>query len=173
MKASFFSVPACAALGLIKPAAASLRTGVESALYYSFFYNHPAELDTLHRNEKFYLSKNEIVEYHNIHTQSFPSRQEALKFLGELNHWYSYISAIIHGQIPGVWTSHSLLDTGFENEASAAVSKEFKTAVRIVNKLFLSIAQRDMWEGLSSHGRQLFLSEIEGRTVRQLGLSVI
>jgi len=173
MKASLFYVPACAALGFIKPAAASLRTAVESALYYTYFRNHPAELETLHRNEKFYLSKNEIIDYHSLHSQNFPSRQDALDLLGELNRWYSNISAIIHGQIPGVWTSHSLSDTAFKSEDSAAILKEFKTTVKIINKLFLATLERDAWEGLSSHGRQLFLGEISSDIIPRLGLSII
>lgn len=173
MKASLFCVPACTALGLIKPAAASLRTGIESALYYTYFRNHPAELETLHRSDKFYLSKNEILEYHSIHSADFPYRQDALTLLSDLNQWYSYISAIIHGQIPGVWTSHSLPDIGFESDGSAAVLKQFKAAISIINRLFLSTLERDVWEGLSSYGRQLFLSELDQATIRKLKLSII
>jgi hypothetical protein len=173
MKASLFCVPACTALGLIKPAAASLRAGIESALYYTFFRNHPAELETLHRSEKFYLSKNEIIEYHAVHSADFSFRQDALALLSDLNQWYSYLSAIIHGQIPGVWTSHSLPDISFEGEGSAAVLKQYKMGISIVNRLFLSTLERDVWEGLSSFGRQLFLGELDRAAIRKLQLSII
>lgn len=52
MKASLFTVPTCIALGLNKPAAASMRTAVESALYFSYFSTHHVELATLMRNKK-------------------------------------------------------------------------------------------------------------------------
>lgn len=173
MKASLFSVPACTSLGLVKPAAASLRTAVESALYYSYFNNHVAELETLHRDTKFYLSKNQIIDYHNMHSRTFSKRQNVLDLLSDLNSWYSKISAIIHGQIPGVWTSHSLKDTSYQSAEVAAVLIEYKMAVKIINNLFLSTVTRDIWEGLSSHGRQLFLADLSDAKVRRLGLSII
>lgn len=173
MKASLFSVPACTSLGLIKPAAASLRTAVESALYYSFFFNHPAELETLHRDSKFYLSKTQIIEYHNTHSKTFSKRQNVLDLLPDLNSWYSKISSIIHGQIPGVWTSHSLKETAYQPVETSAILQEYKMAVKIINSLFLSTIPREVWEGLSSHGRQLFLESLSDAKVRRLGLSVV
>jgi hypothetical protein len=173
MKASLFYVPACLALGLNKPAAASLRTAVESALYYTYFKDHEMELMTLRRNRKYYLTRSKIVDYHNTHTREFQKRQMAVGLVGELNQWYGRISAVVHGQIPGVWTSHSLSDTSFSKAGVKEFMKEFNVAVKIVNRLFLATISDSAWEGISSQARQLFLKELSVKAKGSLGLTVV
>lgn len=173
MKASLFYVPACLALGLNKPAAASLRTSVESALYYTYFRDHPKELETLRRNRKFYLTRSKIVDYHNMHTADFQKKQLALGLVGELNDWYGRVSAIIHGQIPGVWTSHSLEDTKYSSRACVSFIKEFDIAVKLINRLFIATLDQAAWEGLSSQARIIFLKGLNRTAKAELGLSVV
>ena len=47
-------------LALYKPSAASMRTILETALYYSYFRTHLEELSTLAANINWYMSKAEI-----------------------------------------------------------------------------------------------------------------
>jgi hypothetical protein len=157
MKASLFYVPACLSLGLYKPAASSMRASLENALYYSYFCSHASELRTLVRDDKFYISKAKIVDYHNTHTVKFRERQAAVGFSSELESWYSEISAIIHGQIPGVWTTSSLEASAFSLKTSNMAMREFSRAVSLINYLFLLTVQEEEWEGFSSAARQLFL----------------
>ena len=78
MQISGQHVAALCALALYKPAAASMRTVVESCLYYSYFRTHPSELATLVRSSKYFTDKYSILEYHKEHTPKFSERQQAL-----------------------------------------------------------------------------------------------
>lgn len=173
MKASLFTVPICIGLGLNKPAAASLRTAVESALYFSYFSTHPSELSTLTRNKKYFIDKSKIIEYHNSHTVRFQPKQEALGLLSMLNEWYGHISAIIHGQIPGIWSEHSIDSTKYDSQKSKHVITEFGTAVKIINYWLISTVTIHTWEGLSSPARQSFLRGLKSEQKSRLGLSVV
>ena len=99
-------VAALIALALYKPAASSMRAMFETALYYSYFRTHPSELATLVRDVGFYVEKRTLLEYHKIHTPRFPELQHKLGLVSRLDHWYSQVSAVIHGQIPGAWVEH-------------------------------------------------------------------
>jgi hypothetical protein len=173
MKASLFYVPACFALGLYKPAASSMRASVENALYFSYFCEHPAELKTLVRDEAYYISKSRIIEYHQTHTPSFKLKQTALGFIGELESWYSEISAIVHGQIPGVWTSASLAGTYHDPAILDLGLTEFNRAVSLINVLFLITVDEDIWNGFSSPARRLFLKGMSGSKKSSLDRSIV
>lgn len=173
MKASLFHAPSCFSLGLYKPAASSMRAAVENALYFSYFWNHPAELKTLITVDTFYVSKKNIIEYHNIHTQEFKIKQRLIGFISELEAWYSEISAIVHGQIPGVWTTKSLRETSFSPDLTRIVLKYFSRSVMLINYLFLLVTDEDVWEGFSSPARQLFLKGMSGKKKQALGRATI
>ena len=158
MKASLFFIPACFAVGLYKPAASSMRSAVENALYFSYFCDHAVELQTLVRDKSFYISKKKIVEYHLLHTPFFKDKQEAIGLSSELESWYSEISAIIHGQIPGVWSSQALKDTAHNAKALKVALREFSRAIQIINYTFLLTVPEEIWEGMSSSARQFLLS---------------
>jgi hypothetical protein len=157
LKSSIFLVPACFSVGLYKPAAASMRGAVENALYFSYFCDHEVELKTLLRDKGFYLSKKEIIDYHLRHTQDFRAKQDALGLSSELESWYSEISAIIHGQIPGVWSSRSLSKIHHDSQSLRLAVKEFTRAILIINYLFLITTADDVWNGISSQARQFLL----------------
>ena len=173
MKASLFYVPACFGLGLYKPAASSMRAAVENALYFSYFITHASELHTLLADSAYYLSKAKILEYHNLHTPDFKKKQRPLGFTSELEAWYSEISAIVHGQIPGTWSSTALANTSFEPTLSRAALREFNRAVQLINYLFLLTTDKDTWEGFSSPARQLFLKGMSGVRKRVLDRAVV
>jgi hypothetical protein len=171
MKSSAFYVPACAALGLNKPAASSMRAAVENALYFSYFRDHEIELRTLTVSAKYYVSKREVVEYHLAHTSRFKQLQGSLNFTERLERWYSGISAIIHGQIPGVWSTATLAQTEFDVRAAGLLLTEFKEAAWLVNGLFLLTTHEDIWEGMNPIARKLFLKGVTAAQRNALGLA--
>lgn len=170
MKASSFQVPACLALGLVKPAAGLMRATVENALYFSYFRLHPAELRTLMSDDSFYLTKYTIIEYHKKHTPEFGARAEKLGLLNSLENWYGTISAIVHGQIPGVWSSKSLAQTVTLGKEANAPIKLFERAARLVQLTFLTTIPLEEWESINPISRKKLLSGLSAadRNVLQL-----
>lgn len=92
-------VVALTALALYKPAASSLRTVIETALYYTYFRTHHCELATLLREKTYFVGKGEIIDYHKLHTDNFKPFQERLGLLALMEQSYSSLSAIVHGQL--------------------------------------------------------------------------
>jgi hypothetical protein len=158
MKASSFQVPACLALGLAKPAAGLMRATVENALYFSYFRLHPAELRTLRDDDGYYLTKRSIVEYHKKHTPYFSARADKLGVLNGLDNWYATISAIVHGQIPGVWSSKSLGQTSSLGQSANEPIKLFERAARLIQLIFLITIPLEEWESISPISRKKLLA---------------
>lgn len=158
-------------LSLYKPAAAAMRTMLESSLYYTYFRNHPAELATLVRNTEFYLEKLELLNYHKTHTPDFSERQKAFGLVDKLNKWYKHISSIVHGQMPGAWrTCTSLAKTQHVKETLLIVVETFTEGVEIVHHLFLCTVDRELWNDFSSDAKQELIKGISGEQKRILGL---
>ncbi|MCR8958564.1 hypothetical protein M0765_012760 [Variovorax sp. S2] len=105
-------------LSLYHAAAASIRNVVENGLYYSYFRSHPAELATLVRDKSFYISKADVIAFYRLHIPEFKSIQEKLGLQSRLENWYSDISAIVHGQLPGVWVHHVAIKDINPNQAT-------------------------------------------------------
>lgn len=173
MKASSFQVPVCLALGLAKPAAGLMRASVESALYYTYFRSHPQELRTLITKSTYYLSRRKIIEYHKIHTHNFGALDPTFNFISKLETWYGEISAIVHGQIPGVWTSKSLVDTIALKDNVDDPLRMFERAANIIQLLFLTTISLEDWEGISPISRGSLLKGITDSQLSKLGLSRI
>lgn len=167
MKASAFQVPACLALGLAKPAAGQMRAAVESALYFSYFRSHPSELRTLLTDDAYYLTKKTIVEYHKKHTPSFGCRADQLGLLNNLENWYGTISAIVHGQIPGVWTSKSLAATTSLGPQANKPIELFERAAKIIQIMLLLTVPSEDWESINPIGRKKLLG---GLTAQERGI---
>lgn len=168
--ASHFAVTA-SALSCYKLAASGMRTVVETALYYSYFRSHHSELATLLRDDKWYVSKKEILEYHATHTVDFNELQKKLPFTGILNPWYSKISAIVHGQIPGMWHSQSgISDIKPNKHLLEAVVAELEMCVKIVDRLFFLTAGRELWPSFSPSAKAALLYGISGDVKAVLGL---
>lgn len=152
-----------AALGLYKLAASAMRTVVETALYYSYFRVHPVELATLLRDEKWYVSKQDIVDYHATHTHGFSELQKKLSLVAILNPWYSEISAIVHGQVPGAWhAQRGIVDIKSNPVLSSAVVEQFEECVRIVDRLFLLTVGRELWAYFSPSAKKGILHGMPG-----------
>ena len=173
MQAEGHYVAALIPLSLYKPAASSMRASVEAALYYSYFRHHPMELGTLTRTPSFFMEKSSIIEFHKAHTPGFTEKQQALGLTTGLNAWYSTVSAIIHGQIPGAWTTQtSLSGVGPVATIQTQALSMLDTAVSIINALFLASISRDDWAGFTKASRQEFLKGIAGATKKILDFSV-
>ncbi|EKT4067845.1 hypothetical protein QEG11_003317 [Stenotrophomonas maltophilia] len=116
MQLSGHDVVRCISLSLYKPAVSAMRSMLECAIYYCYFRSHPVELKTLVRDEKFYLSKSEIIDYFQIHVEGWKKKQSAIALVSRLDSWYSKVSAIIHGQIPGHWNKSLAISDSSHSE---------------------------------------------------------
>ena len=164
------------ALALYKPAANAMRSMVESALYFSYFRTHPSELSTLVRDSAFFVDKAEILDFHKRHTANFIVAQNSLNLIGELNAWYSRMSAIVHGQVPGKWVSHMSIRSVSANDVfESEAADEFEIGVRLVNQFFLCTISQDshVWDGIDVGVRKVFLKGLAGPVKQALALDVL
>lgn len=160
------------ALACYKSTASSLRTIVETALYYTYFRVHPVELGTLVRNPKWFISKDDVIEYHKLHTEGFAENQQKVQVVGQLNPWYSRMSAIIHGQLPGQWvTQVSIADTKPDLPTLEKIADEFEQCVRIVDALFFCTAGNELWDYFSHVARHALIKGMPGDVKAALKLA--
>lgn len=171
MQVAAHHVAALTSLALYKPAAAVMRTMMETALYYTYFRTHPSELATLPRKSKFVLYKEDVLDYHKMHTPDFPKLQEQFGLVGNCKEWYKTVSSIVHGQIPGKWVEYtSLADTKHVESTLEVVVKSFSAGEEIVHQLFLCTAGRELWADFGSVAKRKLLSGIHGNIRAALGL---
>ncbi|WP_147477172.1 hypothetical protein [Corallococcus sp. AB038B] len=158
-------------IALYKPAAAAMRTALETALYYTYFRTHPTELATLTRNEGYYTDRKEIIDFHKTHTPSFVESEKEFGLISNLGKWYARISAIVHGQLPGKWTTHTALANLAHSDALiSAAAKEWTAGEELIHQLFLCTVGRVFWGGFSSTSKQQLLAGLHGKTRTTLGL---
>lgn len=161
------------ALGLYKPAAASMRSMLEASLYYTYFRSHPVELASIGRNSGFYVDKQYIIEFHKSHTVDFIRRETKLGLVSLLNKWYLKISAIVHGQKPGSWVKQvSIASTKHDSEAATACVENLEHCYEIIRKLLLCTSAQDAWIGFTSTAKAKFLAGIPGDQKAVLGLDL-
>lgn len=160
-------------LALYKPAASAMRSLLECALYYAFFRVHPAELHTLVRDSKYYVSKKDITAYFAKHVESFSQRQSSLNYLERLESWYSRTSAIVHGQIPGVWAvGTDVRKTIHEAKVLEDVVAHFEEAVRLMQDTFLCAIGQSIWAFVESDAKEIIVKGMPGGAKHSLGLDV-
>lgn len=160
-------------LCLYKSAAASARTVVETCLYYTFFRSHLEELSTLIRVERYYISKTEIIDYHKLHTKGFMAHQEVFGLIGNLEQWYSRVSAVVHGQIPGAWNDHAALDQISFSDATHKLAVEtLVTGERLVHELLLSTTGNYLWSSFAPDAKKQLLKGLAGEKRQLLGLDL-
>jgi hypothetical protein len=158
-------------LALYKPAAAAMRTMLESSLYYTYFRNHPAELATLVRDTGFYVEKSELLDYHKIHTPNFSERQKVFGLIIKLNQWYKRISSLAHGQMPGDWRTYtSLAEIQPIKETLPIVVETFTEGVEIIHHLFLCTVGGELWHDFSSDAKRKLTKGISSDKKMILGL---
>lgn len=158
-------------LALYKPAAASMRSALENCLYYTYFRNHPIELQTQALPNKYYITKKDVLEFHKIHTIRFNEMQQTLGLLSELEETYSYLSQIVHGQIPGIWGKiSSIREIDFNEDINKqAIATLEKTKNIIVNFLICTISTEN-WNSFSKDSKKMFLKGIPGDKKKSLSL---
>jgi hypothetical protein len=171
MQASAHMVVSLAALSLYKAAAASLRSCVETALYYTYFRTHPAELVTLIRDPKYFISKAEVIDYHKLHTIDFGVLQREIDLVGRLDRWYSFVSAIVHGQVPGKWLHQkSFADIKHNKDLEKVVVATFIEGSKIIHDLFLCVLGKELWDTFTPSGKRQLLAGVDGKFKAVLAL---
>lgn len=166
-------VTALISLALYKPAAAAARTAVETALYYTYFRSHIKELSTLVRSPNYFIDRSFIIDYHKTHTENFTENQGYFGLISDLKQWYSEISSIIHGQIPGIWITHqSLSEIKHDTKNMEAIIAYFREGTNIIHHLFLCTVGLELWDSFSTAAKKTLLAGIHGDTKAALGLNL-
>jgi hypothetical protein len=169
MQVAGHQVASLIALGLYKSAAGAIRTSVETALYYTYFRTHISELATLMRVDDYYITKSDVIAYHKVHTPDFVKCQEKLGLITKLNKWYSDVSAVVHGQIPGKWVEHkSLAEIKYVKPTLDVVVGYFARADELVHHLFLCTVGRELWDFFSVPAKQALIGGLPGDTKKLL-----
>lgn len=146
------------ASALYVPAAAAMRSACETAIYYTYFRTHPAELTTLVNNSEYFISKKEILEFHKEHSFTYRSLSGEFGLPGDLNVWYSKISAIVHGQLPGTWGRRTALkDTKHDLAILPSVVDTFSEGVNIINMFLLLTTGVEVWGSLHHETKSTLL----------------
>lgn len=160
------------AIGLYKPAAAAMRGMFDSALYYTFFRSHPVELDTLVRSHDFFLDKRTILDFHRRHTPDFQTKQDSLGLVSRVEAWYAEVSAIVHGQMPGKWTTHEqLAELAFSKLLATEAVSMLARGEAVVHRLFLSTVSSSTWHGFSTAAKKELLKGMTPLAKRALALA--
>lgn len=166
-----FHVAAACALGLYRNAAASIRSILENGLYFTYFRLHPSELTTLSRDPSYHVSRLDLISYHKLHTKDFKSNQEKLGFLSGLDSWYSDISQVVHGQIPGTWIEHtSLSSIKHDKQTLAIVVSKFKRSEELLHQLFLLTAGKELWDHFSPSSKKFLIAGMHSDIRAALGI---
>lgn len=163
MQISSHHAVATMGLAIYKATAASIRGVVENALYYTYFRSHPMELASLVRDDNYYVSKNDILAFHKLHTSGFKESQDKMGLVSRVENWYSAISAIVHGQVPGTWVDQKgLADTKANLNTLRLAVKEFCEGERIVHELFLLTVGKQFWDDFSHTAKKALLAGMSG-----------
>ena len=171
MQVASQQVACLAALAIYKASASAIRATLELALYYTYFRTHHAELATLVRDQTYYVDKTDLLEYHRRHTAEFAKLQHELGLIGDINKWYSDVSAVIHGQIPGLWISQKKLeDTAYNEQLLNLVVDTYCKGGELVQRLFLCTAGREIWGGISAPAKRVVMHGVSGHIKDILGL---
>lgn len=167
------NVACTVSLALYKPAASAMRSLLECALYYAYFRTHPAELSTLVRDSKYYVSKKEIVGFFSKHVANYAARQSSLSYSERLEAWYSRTSAIVHGQIPGEWNNGiEVKAIGHDGKILSEVVAHFEESVMLMQDTFLCVMGKDLWRYFESDAKEFIVKGMAGSSKSSLGLDV-
>lgn len=163
--------PALACCCYYRSAVSASRAIVESALYYTYFRNHQAELATLLRDQNFYISKSDVLDFHKIHTENFNTYQSRLNFISSLDKWYKKVSSVTHAQVPGNLSGNlNLADLSFDKTLFDESISIVLEAWEIVNRLFFSTLSQDLWRVFSPDAKITLLKGMSGDTRKELCL---
>jgi hypothetical protein len=158
-------------LGFYKCSASSIRTILESVLYFSYFKDHPVELDSLLEVDGYYITKEDVISYNLQHTKHFKSRFDKLALRSDLNKIYSEISAIVHGQIPGkLHCSITIADKKYDYEYANYITNKFTETINFINIYLIFILSEQQWNDLDIQLKERFMKPISRPLRKQLNL---
>jgi hypothetical protein len=164
-------VVALMGLALYRPAAASMRSMLEAALYYTYFRSHPAELTTLVRDSSYFVDKRDVLDFHKKHTPNFTKLQEKFGLVSKLENWYGSISAVIHGQMPGAWVTHSAIsEIEHVGEMQKLALENFIKVEDVIYRLFLCTVGLQLWDNFSTASKKFLLKNLSGELKTFAGL---
>jgi hypothetical protein len=171
MQRASHDVAALLAMSLYVPAAASMRSMGETALYYTYFRTHFSELATLASKPDFFVSKSEILEFHKTHSVKYRLVAKDVGFPGVFDVWYSRVSAIVHGQLPGAWGARqALADTAHNPTILADAVKTFSDGVDLVDLLLFLTAGGEFWDRFHHSAKRVLLKGMSAPRRVLLGL---
>lgn len=174
MQASGHNVAVLTSLALYQPAASSMRTVLESALYYTYFRTHPSELNTLVRDNDYFVMKKELLDYHKQHTPGFKDFNKKFSFISKMDQWYGKASGIIHGQIPGVWINPGFAKTLKHNTKILKEAVQFfKEGEDIVHLLFLATIEKELWNNFSKEAKNELIRNVSSEIIEFLQITVV
>ncbi|WP_153064765.1 hypothetical protein [Xanthomonas campestris] len=173
MQVAAHDIARCIALSLYKPSASAMRSMLECALYYAYFRAHPMELETLIRVEKYYISKKEILEFFQTHVDEWSSRQSSVALVSRLESWYSKISAIVHGQIPGHWHDGiSVHETKHDQRMLEEVVQFAASCGDLVRDIFLCSFLSEKWSYVEADAKRILLKGVSAGFRQNLRLDL-
>jgi hypothetical protein len=168
--AMFYSI-VLMGLAMYKPAAGVMRSMFESALNYTYFRNHPAELATLVRDPAYFVQQSQLLEHHRDHTLDFVTRQHSLGLSAGIKTWYAKVSKLVHSQIPGSWIEHSamkgIVHVGTVLEEALDT---FVEGTELTHKLFLCTLTHELWIDILPEAKKVILRGMSGSVKGSLGL---
>ena len=160
-------------LSLYKNSAASMRTIFESVLYFSYFKDHSVELQSVSR-DKFHLSRSQIINYHEKHTENFSSIYKKTSLDSILDNMYSDVSNIVHSSQPGIWHQRAILGKKKYNSLIASeTAKLFIQTIKVINLLLLCTLSYDEWLSVPNKSRKFFLSLLTDKQVTLINKQTI
>ena len=101
MQRSSHDVAALLASAFYVPAAAAMRAACETALYYTYFRNHAAELTTLAMNPEYFISKAEVLDFHKQHSPHYRRVTETSVFRASWTHGIAAYRRLFMVNSPG------------------------------------------------------------------------
>jgi len=171
MQRSSHDVAALLATAFYVPAAAAMRSSCETAMYYSFFRSHTVELTTLATDPSYYISKKEILDFHKQHSPAYVNNARDFGFPSILNEWYSRVSAVVHGQLPGAWGRRVSLDkTKHDQKVLAVALKTFAEGVHVIDLFLLLTVGAELWGRVHHESKKLLLKGVPAPKRALLGL---
>jgi hypothetical protein len=113
----------------------------------------------------------DVLDFHKTHTIGYPALQQQIGLVTALDAWYSEISSIIYGQLPGVWSGQGdLSKTAHNSEVQDAATKAFEDGTQLVHRLFLCTVGPELWEFFSHSAKPKLLAGLDGKFKQLLDL---
>ncbi|TOB48499.1 hypothetical protein CGK04_22360, partial [Vibrio parahaemolyticus] len=116
-----------------------------------------------------YISKADVLAYHNLHTPDFTDRSRGVGLTSRLEKSYAKISAIVHGQMPGVWhSSPSLANKRYDKDLVKEAINEFVEVVGIVNLMMLMLISDEDWNNIDQKVKAILINGVDSKFINLL-----